>query len=124
VTFETRNLCKDTLFFTMDNAYLDNVKFMNDIDDIGIEAEDISSYLELFPNPVSEILNINLFANEQQPVKIELFDIQGKLMGSHEEYAHKGQNVFNIDMNGKTAGMYFVRISTSKGIYNDKILKK
>ncbi len=124
VTFETRNLCKDTLFFTMDNAYLDNVKFMNDIDDIGIEAEDISSYLELFPNPVSEILNINLFANEQQPVKIELFDIQGKLMGSHEEYAHKGQNVFYLDMNGKTAGMYFIRISTSKGIYNDKILKK
>jgi len=124
VTFETRNICKDTLIFTMDNAYVDNVKFMNAIDDIGIEAEDISNYLDIFPNPVSEMLNVNLFSNEQQAVNIEVFDIQGKIMESKTENAIKGQNFFKLDMNGKPAGMYFIRISTNKGIFNDKIMKK
>ena len=124
VTFETRNLCKDTLIFTMDNAYIDNVKFMQNIDDIGIEAEDISNYVDIFPNPVSEMLNVNLFSNEKQAVKLELFDIQGKVIESNTEYAVMGQNSYQIDMNGNPAGMYFIRISTNKGIFNDKIMKK
>ncbi|HNW89792.1 MAG TPA: M4 family metallopeptidase [Bacteroidales bacterium] len=126
VTFETRNICKDTVYlvnFTMDNAYVDNVKFMEG-PDAGIEAEDMSSYLEIYPNPVNEMLNINLFSNEQQTVNIELLDLQGKLLESRTESAEKGQNSYQLDMNEKASGIYFIRMSTNKGIYNNKIIKQ
>lgn len=123
VTFETRNICKDTLFLVMDNAYVDNVKFMQ-TSDVGIEAEDLGNYLDIYPNPVSEMLHINLFSNEQQAVTIELMDMQGKLIESRNEQVYKGQNSFNLDMQERTSGIYFIRMSTKSGIYNNKIIKE
>ncbi|HOY30618.1 MAG TPA: M4 family metallopeptidase [Bacteroidales bacterium] len=123
VTFETRNICKDTLILIMDNAYVDNVKFMQ-ISDVGIEAEDLSGNLEIFPNPVNEILYINLFSNELQKVNMELMDVQGKLLESKTEHSSIGPNVFQMDMTGRAPGIYFIRMSTGKGIYNNKIIKK
>ncbi|HNW70145.1 MAG TPA: T9SS type A sorting domain-containing protein [Bacteroidales bacterium] len=92
--------------------------------DVGIEAEDLSDYLNIYPNPVSEMLNINLFSNEVQTVTIELMDMQGKLIESRTEQAYTGQNSFKLDMQGMTSGIYFIRMSTKSGIYNNKIIKE
>ncbi len=122
VTFETRNITKDTLIFVMDNAYVDNVKFMEH-SDVGIPAENLDDYLEIYPNPVNDLLYVNLFSNDQQNVKIELMDMQGKLIESNDKQAVAGQNLFLLDLKEKSSGIYFIRMTTSTGIYNNKIIK-
>jgi len=123
VTLETRNISKDTLIFIMDNAYVDNVKFM-ETSDVGVSAELMNDYLNIYPNPVTELLNITLFSNTQQDVTIELMDLQGKLIESRIEKTFIGNNSFQLNLNGRPSGIYFIRMTTDKGIYNNKIIKE
>lgn len=122
VTIETRNISKDTVIFIMDNAYVDNVKFMRN-SDIGIEPVNMNDYIKVYPNPVTEQLNISFFSNNSQQIKIDIMDLQGKVIEMKNEDVSIGQNQYQLDMNNKPSGIYFIKITTDMGIYNNKIVK-
>ncbi len=123
VTIETRNISKDTVIFVMDNAYIDNVKFMQH-SDVGIEQVNMNDYVKVFPNPVTDKLSITYFSNKTEQIQVEMLDLQGKLIEQENENAIAGQNDYQLEMSNKPAGIYFIKISTDKGIYNNKIVKQ
>lgn len=123
VTFETRNISSDTIVFVMDNAYLDNVKFMQH-SDVGIAPVNMNDYIQMYPNPVTDLLTVNFFTDKAQNIKLHLLDLQGKVIQQHQENALNGQNQFGLDMNALPAGIYFIRIATEMGTYNNKIVKQ
>jgi len=53
-----------------------------------------------------------------------MLDLQGKLIEQENENAIAGQNDYQLEMSNKPAGIYFIKISTDKGIYNNKIVKQ
>lgn len=69
----------------------------------------------LYPNPTSDILNIE---TKQTISKIEIFDLSGKLLKT-ENGKDKKVSVSNL-----TKGMYLIKLYTENGVINSKFIKK
>ena len=124
VTFETRNISKDTLMFVMDNAYIDNVKITED-SEIGTEQNaDLTPYVNLYPNPVYTVVNLDYLANVAGMVVVEMSDISGRLLSAEPYAASKGMNRIKIDMEKLPAGLYFLKMTGTEGVFQQKIVRK
>ncbi len=62
--------------------------------------------VEIFPNPTSGILQMNV-RDEKNPVRIEIVDVSGKLIFQNDNYELKNA----IDLSNYSAGIYFIRIT-------------
>ncbi len=89
------------------------------IGSVGI-AEIKKSDINIFPNPVNDVLNIQL-NNNYEKVILQLFDINSKLL-RNEEFSGKG---YILDGLGElSAGNYFLKITIDEGLFEYKIIKK
>ena len=90
------------------------------IDDISVTAGNTASINEvenanvvLYPNPVTNILNI-----EAQGIQeVNVMDVNGRTVMTM-------QNTNRIDMSNLANGVYFVRVITANGVSTQKIAKK
>ncbi len=71
--------------------------------------------LNMYPNPTSEFLNIDLRNNEED-IELQLFDMTGKLIHKDLITAHSSQFVLSMDQ--VVAGKYIVRMQTENGKMN------
>jgi len=83
-------------------SYLKEVRF-SEINDISYNKNNI-----LYPNPSTGIFTVNSNFNKIDFVKI--FDYTGKTI----YILHPKNNIFKINMTGKTKGIYFLRINSGK----------
>lgn len=89
-----------------------NVQWTQDI-----ETHDIS--FKLYPNPTSSFFTIE---NKDFTIeKIELFDLSGKII-SVIDYCENATIQINLEPYPK--GIYFAKITTSKGITTQKVVKQ
>lgn len=79
----------------------------------GISVEEIS--LNVYPNPTSGKINIDY--NGQEILKIELFDISGKLISEFNDFDE-------IDISTVNKGQYILAITSESATYMAKILKE
>jgi len=75
------------------------------------DIQTIDSELSLFPNPVSQELNVNIGGASEDYYIVSLYDIQG------QEVISKTYSDFNfkIDVSSYTQGTYLLRIITADG---------
>ena len=79
---------------------------------------DYEQTISLYPNPNSGQFTIN---NEQLIInRVQVYDVYGKLLKTVEVNA----NTVELDVRELSAGMYFVRISTEKGVVTKSFVKK
>ena len=72
----------------------------------------------LYPNPVKDQLTLR-FDDGAEPESIEIFDLQGRLVGS------KANDLESIDISKMPTGIYTLRITMKDGTtYHEKILKE
>ena len=88
---------------------LDNIKITGDDPAEIIENEVIVS---LYPNPVINILNVEVIDLE----KVKIFDVKGQLV---LEIDNK-----SVDVSGLPNGLYFVEIKSSTGLTQKKFIKQ
>ncbi|MCX6351587.1 MAG: T9SS type A sorting domain-containing protein [Bacteroidetes bacterium] len=85
------------------------------------ETSILSSELQLFPNPFSELVNISLPKNaSNQGFIISIFDLSGKLIISKP--ANTDNNQF--DLSGLNSGIYLLRCSNGLEDYRKTIIKR
>jgi hypothetical protein len=95
-------------------------------DETSLLVEELESNLkswsvELFPNPISSILMVQLNLLEYDEISIDFFDIEGKLLlHSKAEMYDKGEYHHSFDLSNLTEGTYFCRLS---GLQNSKTTK-
>lgn len=84
-----------------------------------------SPVLKLGANPVSDRLACKLTLSAPQPVRFELMDIQGRLLGSWNfEEPVSGENNFDIDLpNTVSAGLYLLRFRTAGYSQTERLVK-
>ena len=75
----------------------------------------LSDNINIYPNPVNDILNIKL--KDNQKVYIAMTDINGR------EIIGKTSNDNNFDMSNLQKGIYFVKISDNNSSITKKIIK-
>lgn len=72
------------------------------------------SDINIYPNPVKDILNVE---SSDRIYKINIYNITGRLIKSID-------NKSQIDMSNQPNGMYLLKVTTEKGDFLNKILKK
>ena len=77
---------------------------------VGIEGEINNNYkLEIFPNPATDFININLSGYDGS-VKIIIYDEMGKVIDKYSDVANKGNLNKTIDAKKYLGGVYIVKI--------------
>ncbi len=71
-----------------------------------------NSYINIYPNPASSILNIQGGLKIGSEVNVEVYDIFGRLV-FNSEFINNG-NIFSINTSRWQKGLYFVRVSDDK----------
>jgi hypothetical protein len=70
-----------------------------------------SHSLQLFPNPVKDLLVIRLHSNSNEKAELILMDAMGKLVKRLSLNLLSGENHFNLPIESLGNGIYFVRVS-------------
>lgn len=71
-----------------------------------------SSYFA-YPNPAKDKLTIQYNSSQTISTQIELRDALGKLINRTNHEFSSNENTFNIELNGLSAGVYFIKINSN-----------
>ena len=71
----------------------------------------------IYPNPTNGFIKVDAESNLQS---IELYDVQGRLL----QTGILSDISTTVDISNRAAGIYFLKITTAKGVKVEKILKK
>lgn len=83
----------------------------------GIENAITSGQFKIYPNPATDVLNIE--SNSVDVSKIEILSLTGKTVFSQKAYNEK-----SIDVSGLTKGIYILQISSDSEQFSSKIVIK
>jgi serine protease AprX len=77
------------------------------------------------PNPFHAMMLISFQANDTQVVKLQLYNMQGRLLQSAEHRKIPGMNVISFnDLNQLSPGAYVLRILDGQQIFTEKVIKR
>ena len=79
--------------------------------------------LKIFPNPVSEYLNINIKTAQLEPLEARIFNITGKEMWRQNVSASIQEILLPVDVSGFSSGIYFIKIGTGTQSVVEKFIK-
>lgn len=82
--------------------------------------------LNLYPNPMSNNLNIQFELEEQLAVNIEIYDFTGrKIKEIYKGTKNKGTHLLSWNANSNTeSGMYLLKMKINNSVYTEVISKK
>ncbi|MBN2893983.1 MAG: T9SS type A sorting domain-containing protein [Bacteroidales bacterium] len=80
--------------------------------------------VNLFPNPTTDKLNIEINSKETGKVGFEIYSIDGKLLFSEENKYFIGENYFEIDVSYLSSNSYILLSKTHKGIFYKNFIIK
>lgn len=95
------------------------------IDEVNNEyVNDISNSVVVYPNPISENSYIDFSFNYSSTVKIELFNINGQLIGVLYDDAAREGTKYSINISSATlsSGMYFLKLATDREVINKTLV--
>ncbi|HRX64100.1 MAG TPA: T9SS type A sorting domain-containing protein, partial [Candidatus Absconditabacterales bacterium] len=108
--------------YTYDNGNCsDQASLQITIDAVGIDDVDIASLVTVYPNPVSDILNIEMGENANIS-EIQIYSILGELVYS----SGVDSDVYRVDVSGLAPTVYFIRFVDKDGLVSEplKFLKQ
>jgi hypothetical protein len=76
--------------------------------------------VQIYPNPASQFLNIDMDVNLDSEIKIEVSDISGRVIHNHSKL--DCSNHYMIDVSNYPKGIYFVNILSNKNSLTRKIV--
>ena len=96
-----------------------------DVDEYGSMLPRLNDFI-VYPNPVSDFLNIIVNLAVEDKFTIELSDMSGRLVLTllRDEALPTGNSVKSFDISGLTSGMYIFRIKSGSYSKSGKITKK
>jgi hypothetical protein len=86
---------------------------------------DTQGKISLFPNPVTDKLNIEYTQDAGAEVSIYIMDQYGrKVVEPNCNSRQAGKHTISLDMTNYPAGIYFVRLIAGNKVYTSKFIKK
>ncbi|MBZ0326129.1 MAG: T9SS type A sorting domain-containing protein [Altibacter sp.] len=93
------------------------VENTEDCDDLSISENELQKLFSFYPNPVKDVLFIESnFSIEIE--SLQIYSLLGELVMSRQGKTHQ------IDVSKLRSGVYFLKVSTSRGEFTKKLLKK
>lgn len=79
--------------------------------------------LSLYPNPASDVVNVEFVIERNEQISIEILDIRGRICITTVETGNAGINLIPLDVAGLNEGLYFVRISAGSSVATMRFFK-
>ena len=80
---------------------------------VDIESHEMLPSMEIYPNPVKDVLNLNI-SSQDQDVRCKILNQTGQIIQDHKLNVNISSNIsFNTSM--LESGIYFIQISNNKG---------
>lgn len=92
-----------------------------------LTVENLWSEFQLYPNPVCIEFNLSFNLNDNKNLKVNLFDISGRLVKTlhPESLFPKGKTDFKFNLSGLKTGMYIIAVEASTGeIWTQRLIKQ
>jgi len=105
-----------SIFFDY-NAPIDTNLAATTFESLSAPGFETDSSIAVYPNPAKDFVTVN---GKNSLKSIELFDIQGRILQTVIE----NKKTTTIDLSGKASGVYFLRITSEKGIMVSKLIKE
>ncbi len=86
--------------------------------------EDVSSSFDIYPNPTTGLLKLNLKNAMSGAVTVEIMDNAGSLVRSYQIGEIKGQFEHVLDVSKLSSGMYHLKVTDSKSVAHKKFIKE
>jgi len=80
------------------------------------------SKLSVYPNPANDVITMDLYAEREENIQINLYDVVGKNLYSTSKQQVIGEYQERIPVGNYAKGLYMLRITTSKGTVVKKIV--
>jgi hypothetical protein len=88
---------------------------------IGVKNQnDEAIAVDIFPNPSSDIIAIQIKGLNKENLEVELIDIAGKVV--QKTTLNQGSSIAHFDTKSVYEGIYFIRISGSNGTSSHKVI--
>jgi hypothetical protein len=94
---------------------------IDEVDVIGSSATSSANNVDginVYPNPASDWIMVDLGEIEKGPAKVSLVDVCGQLIWSEK----KERVLIRIPVSQFDAGVYFLRIEMGMGVYGKKVV--
>ena len=115
--------------------YIDdiNIDYTSDVEgrslaNDGNVIDNMDAYLEnveVYPNPTTDVVNVQCTMNNVQCSGIEVIDVYGKIITTvGTRFIASAQIPVQINVSGLAAGMYFVRVTTDRGVVTKPFVKR
>jgi hypothetical protein len=119
-----RDLSFNTLT-TFDHYYLDNVTFDESefTLPIGIN-EAVASFgtVAAYPNPVNDVLNLNVTLNNNETVVVAMSNVLGETVSSQKYTLNAGSNNLQMSTYNLEAGVYLITVSTGTSTATTRVV--
>jgi C1A family cysteine protease len=127
VTIETRNISRDSSIMGMaailDNAYIDNVYF-SPLPRVSVQENNMDLSFGIYPNPFNNEFTVKFDADETNTVSVEITDMLGRIIDIRKWTVGMGSNRLTLNLGAEPAGMYFVKLTSSKGVAVKNVIKQ
>ena len=90
---------------------------------VSVAIPSFKNNVAVFPNPVLDAATINLTSTINATVKLQLYDAKGQLVSSRRVAVNKGPNLFKIEMDKLSKGVYFISLSWGEETRQIQIIK-
>ena len=88
-----------------------------------LPGTDMQLLYRIYPNPVSDCLQVTINPEENTGVILSLYDMHGRMLHQLQVKEAKGSHTETIDMKPLAKGNYLLRIQTGNDTVNEKIIK-
>ena len=88
------------------------------------DPEDITDIVSIFPNPVSDVLQVRLPGPVTTDTSFQVLNNQGKVLSLSQEPTVDAEGLINIDMSGLPNGLYLLEVWQQGGRAIHKVLKQ
>ncbi len=88
---------------------------------LAIEPPALPFSIQVFPNPVSEIVSLTATGNEKLPISLKMIDLQGRVV--LERQLQSMEHTYKIDVSSLATGVYIVMVSDGRLWVSKKIIK-
>jgi len=88
-----------------------------------VSSELLDAHFSIWPNPVNDMISIDVETIEPVDIEVQLTDIYGNMLQYSNELMVSGKLLISYDVSAYSDGIYFISIRSKNGIIGKKIIK-
>lgn len=90
------------------------------VTDTGIEEAEKFSFIKIYPNPITNELNVS-FENNHEKVTLAILNLNDKAL-LNKEIEQFGENDFKLDVSEFESGVYLLLVKKSHQVFTHRII--